>query len=67
MQEGVSFDGPAGAWADRKPNYWRSFRALMKKTLLTKIRHWAAIVEIIGAILIFNIIESKLTYSSRYE
>ena len=56
MQESTSFEGPAGQWYDRKPNYWRSFGALLKKTLLTKIRHWAAIIEILGAFLIFNLI-----------
>ena len=56
MKNSPSFEGPAGQWLDRQPNYLRSLNALVKKTFLTKIRHWAAIIEILGAFLIFNLI-----------
>ena len=56
MQQSTSFEGPAGQWSERKPSYIRSFNALIKKTLLSKVRHWAAIVEFLGAMLIFNLV-----------
>lgn len=48
--------GPNQAWTGHKTGYWRSVKTLLRKIWLTKIRHFAAIIEILGAFFIFNLI-----------
>lgn len=38
-----------GLWTSRKPQFWRSLRYLLKKDIITKVRHFPSIIEFLGA------------------
>ena len=44
---------PGGAWTERRPTFNRTVKLLFKKAWLIKIRHPAAIIEFIVALLIY--------------
>jgi hypothetical protein len=47
---------PKTAWSQGKPSFCRSFKALIKKSFLLKLRHKASIIEFIVSILLVLII-----------
>ena len=44
-------------WSQRKPTFWKTFRSLLRRSLLMKIRDWSSVVaEIISLLIIISMV-----------